>query len=91
MLLGGWGQRLRAHGQVSRRAGGQLGKGGDPVGGGPRADGHHSLVHAHAAPLAVPLLRAEKASASLTPTFPTGVNSQQDVGGAPLCCLLEGE
>ena len=91
MLLGGWGQRLRAHGQVSCRAGGQLGKGGDPAGSGPRSDGHHSLAQAHAAPLAVPVLRAEKVSASLTPTFPTGLKSQQDVGGAPLRCLLEGE
>lgn len=90
MLLGGWGQRLRAHGQVSCRVGGQSGKGGDPVGGGPRADGHHSLARAHAAPLAGPVLRAEKASASLALTFPTGVNSQRDVGRA-LCCLLEGE
>lgn len=88
---GGWGQRLRAHDQVSRRGGGQLGKRGGPVGGGPGVDGHHSTVHAQAALPVVLVLTAEKASGCLSPTFPTGVNNQWDVDRAPLLCLLEGE
>lgn len=63
----GWGQRLRAHDQLSRRVGGQLGKHGDPVGGGPGVDGHQSMAHAHAALPAVLVLSAEKASGCLSP------------------------